>query len=241
MWYLSLNALSKTPLYIQLAEQFEKAIVQGILRGGDILPSESQLEQHFLISAIVVKKAYDMLSQKGLTQSIKGKGTIVSWGKKVNVDYYVFTKRNKEEVFKDRSVLLNTIKPAQEPYVQWFPEIQFKKLCIQKSIFFHQHHPIYYQEIYIPIPDHQSEDFFNLQALAFPQLLEWLYPSTSLSSEHHYHIKFANNAMANLFAIPLGRPIHYARTYFYDQDRLIALVFHSLPSDRVNLVRSSPK
>jgi DNA-binding GntR family transcriptional regulator len=77
MNYLRIDKLSTKPLYRQLAESIEQAILKKELRDGQRLPSERDICRVFDVSSKVVRRAYDELAQKGFIEGITGKGTFV--------------------------------------------------------------------------------------------------------------------------------------------------------------------
>ncbi|MEA5012412.1 MAG: GntR family transcriptional regulator [Angelakisella sp.] len=66
-----------TPLYLQLQEQLEKAISEGVYKPGDKLPSENEMCKQYNVSRITVRQTISMLMQKDLVYSVHGKGTFV--------------------------------------------------------------------------------------------------------------------------------------------------------------------
>ncbi|MBQ5535851.1 MAG: GntR family transcriptional regulator, partial [Oscillospiraceae bacterium] len=68
---------SMIPIYEQIVEAIRKKIIVGELRENDALPSVRVLSRELRISALTVKKAYDVLEQEGLTATVHGKGTYV--------------------------------------------------------------------------------------------------------------------------------------------------------------------
>jgi len=75
---LIINNNSMVPIYEQIVEQFKSAIVSGELATQESLPSVRTLAKDLKISALTVKKAYDLLEEEGLTVTVHGKGTFVA-------------------------------------------------------------------------------------------------------------------------------------------------------------------
>lgn len=73
-----INSSSMVPIYEQLMDQFKAMIVKGELKENDSLPSVRTLAKELKISALTVKKAYDLLEEEGFTVTIHGKGTYVA-------------------------------------------------------------------------------------------------------------------------------------------------------------------
>lgn len=77
MNYITINKFSTTPLYLQLKEGIKEAILSGLLKDNEQLPTEQALCDVFNISRPVVRQAYVELINEGLVKRIQGKGTFV--------------------------------------------------------------------------------------------------------------------------------------------------------------------
>lgn len=64
-------------LYAQVLEQIKGMIAQGVYKKGDMLPSEKELIEMMGVSRITVRKALQMLSEAGVIETRKGKGSFV--------------------------------------------------------------------------------------------------------------------------------------------------------------------
>lgn len=74
----SIDYKNPTPIYEQLAEKIEKFALQGILKPDEQLPSVRQLAMELSINPNTIQKAYSMLDMKGITYSVKGRGSFIS-------------------------------------------------------------------------------------------------------------------------------------------------------------------
>ncbi|HAM29984.1 MAG TPA: GntR family transcriptional regulator [Erysipelotrichaceae bacterium] len=73
-----INTSSMTPIYEQIADQIKKLIKSEALKAGDPLPSVRSFAKDYKISALTVKKAYDVLDEEGFIRTIHGKGSYVA-------------------------------------------------------------------------------------------------------------------------------------------------------------------
>jgi GntR family transcriptional regulator len=73
----TLSKESPTPLYFQLYQLLKNCILDGTFANGMQLPTEKQLSTEFGISRITAKRSLDELSEEGLVERHRGKGTHV--------------------------------------------------------------------------------------------------------------------------------------------------------------------
>lgn len=66
------------PLYLQLKNQIKKQIRTGLLRAGDKLPSEAQLQKEYGMSRVTVRNAMEELAGEGYIIKVQGKGSFVA-------------------------------------------------------------------------------------------------------------------------------------------------------------------
>ena len=75
---LSIQTSSMIPIYEQIYGQTAAQIREGRLKENEALPSVRALAREYRISALTVKKAYDLLEEQGLIVTIQGKGSFVA-------------------------------------------------------------------------------------------------------------------------------------------------------------------
>ncbi len=75
---ISIDCRNGKPIYEQIADEFENLISQGVLEADSQLPSVRQLAVELSINPNTIQKAYGELEGRGLTYSIRGKGSFVS-------------------------------------------------------------------------------------------------------------------------------------------------------------------
>lgn len=68
---------SMTPIYEQIADQIRLQIKEQKLAPLELLPSIRAIAREYHISALTVKKAYDLLETEGFVKTVQGKGTFV--------------------------------------------------------------------------------------------------------------------------------------------------------------------
>lgn len=67
-----------TPLYVQLMEELETSIRNGVYKPGDKIMTEAEMAKEYGVSLITVRKAVGFLMEKGLVVRKQGKGTFVT-------------------------------------------------------------------------------------------------------------------------------------------------------------------
>ena len=73
-----INNSSMVPIYEQVVSQIKNMIIQKELKEGEALPSVRSMAAELKISALTVKKAYDLLEEEGFVTTVHGKGTFVN-------------------------------------------------------------------------------------------------------------------------------------------------------------------
>ena len=67
-----------TPLYVQLMEELETSIRNGVYKPGDKIMTEAEMAKEYGVSLITVRKAVGSVMEKGLVVRKQGKGTFVT-------------------------------------------------------------------------------------------------------------------------------------------------------------------
>jgi len=73
----AIDRSSYEPAYMQVVRIVSEQIAGGTLRPGDQLPSESQFCTQFNVSPMTVRRAVNILVERGLVSATQGKGTFV--------------------------------------------------------------------------------------------------------------------------------------------------------------------
>lgn len=89
----NLSADSGIPLYYQLVGVVKRCMSAGLLKTGDMLPSEAELCKAYNISRSTVRQAFGALEDEGLVIRQRGRGTFVAEPKlhRRNENIYSFT------------------------------------------------------------------------------------------------------------------------------------------------------
>lgn len=92
-----ISQLSQTPIYEQVENQIRQEILDGALKGGEMLPSIRGMAKDLGIGVITVKRAYDDLCQEGYLVSLQGRGVFVA-EINVNQEHMLRVERLKEQM-----------------------------------------------------------------------------------------------------------------------------------------------
>ena len=76
---LIINHSSMQPIYEQIVEQIKGMVMRGELKENTPLPSVRGMAKDLKVSALTVKKAYDVLTEEGLIVTVHGKGSFVAF------------------------------------------------------------------------------------------------------------------------------------------------------------------
>ena len=74
---LELNDTNNKPKYKQIVDSISELIQSGSIKYGQKLPSINQVSFDYYISRDTVEKAYGLLKETGVIESVKGRGHFV--------------------------------------------------------------------------------------------------------------------------------------------------------------------
>ncbi len=74
---INLDYRKKESIYLQIVKEIERFVSAGALKEGEKIPSVRVLASDLGINPNTVKKAYDLLEEKGIIVTISTKGTFI--------------------------------------------------------------------------------------------------------------------------------------------------------------------
>ncbi len=107
------------PLYSQIMSMIKRGISNGVLRPGDLLPTEEQFCKRFDVSRTTIRQAFSALVKEGSIVRVQGKGTFIAeqpkLDRKMN-NVYSFTHEMESMGLKPTSKIIKfeTILPAED-------------------------------------------------------------------------------------------------------------------------------
>jgi DNA-binding GntR family transcriptional regulator len=231
LYYLIINKLIGKPLYKQLADSMEQAIVKQTVKHNELLPSEAELCNTFDISPKVVSMAYHELSLLGLIQRISGKGTfVVSRTKIVSRlrDFINITTMLRESGHK---VVIHTpymaTKQGSELKINaWSTHSEETHYLIHRI-----HHvddkPYLSRQIYMPVSLYPNLHDCYDNELSCVDLVEQLSSRFVTSVQSDFQVIKPSLQEIKYLDLFVGESVFYFYSRLYDKDDIIIATFHS--------------
>lgn len=133
---IQIDQQSSVPKYIQVVKSIKSLIHTGELRFGDKIPSINSLSEEFYLSRDTVEKAYTLLRQQGIIESVRGKGFYISHHSELR-KYRILLLFNKLSAYKKEiynALVLGLEDRAEVAFHVYHCEVSlFKKLLEQQK------------------------------------------------------------------------------------------------------------
>jgi DNA-binding transcriptional regulator YhcF (GntR family) len=97
---IRINKGTSVPKYKQIISSIENAILSGMLKKGDKLPSINSIRDEFNLSRDTVLMAFNTLKNRGIIQSVVGKGNYIK-SENINIKQKVFLLFDELNTFKE--------------------------------------------------------------------------------------------------------------------------------------------
>ena len=75
--YFSIDPNGEVPIYEQIVRQVKLAVADGVLVGGQMVPSVRQLSKDLAINPNTIARAYQELQTDLVLESLRGRGMVV--------------------------------------------------------------------------------------------------------------------------------------------------------------------
>jgi len=82
---ITIDLMSRVPIYEQIIEQLETFVLKGILNVGDQIPSVRSLSIQLSINPNTIQKAYSELDRTGIIDTVPGRGSFIAKEAKANL------------------------------------------------------------------------------------------------------------------------------------------------------------
>lgn len=199
------------PLYIQVKQKITQELMSGNWRAGDLIPSEIELAQSYLVSQGTVRKAIDELSIEKILIRRQGKGTYVTTHNEEQIQLRFLrltsSKGNKEKL---ESQLLSFEKTRVNSYVanrlNLRPGSSVYKI---KRVLTFARKPLILDEIYISTIPFKglNAEMINQKKGSLYRLYESNYGIQMLNADEKIKAVSAEAEVSKLLNIKKGHPI----------------------------------
>ena len=199
------------PLYLQVRQKITQELMSGNWRAGDLIPSEIELAQSYLVSQGTVRKAIDELSIEKILIRRQGKGTYVTTHNEEQIQLRFLrltsSKGNKEKL---ESQLLSFEKTRVNSYVanrlNLRPGSSVYKI---KRVLTFARKPLILDEIYISTIPFKglNAEMINQKKGSLYRLYESNYGIQMLNADEKIKAVSAEAEVSKLLNIKKGHPI----------------------------------
>lgn len=177
---LCLNRNSASPLYYQLKEYLTEAIVKGIYKPNDRLPTEEELCKMFSVSRPVVRQAYSLLIREGLVERQKGSGTFVKQRVKKESLFSEFVSFSFEQniIDLDKNSKIIKLEKIVDPSINKSMGISAESEIVHIIRLVHEfEYPVSMIESYLPCKYFQNFEnfFFTISSKSILEIVESTY------------------------------------------------------------------
>jgi DNA-binding GntR family transcriptional regulator len=229
---------SYEPAYVQLVHIVSQQIAAGILRPGDQLPSETQFCKQYDVSPMTVRRAINILVERGLVTTTQGKGTFV---KPLDMGEAIFRLQELKDHWAQGNqttvqLLEARIVSADERVVQKLAisagerAIYIKRLMLQEGV------PTMYHREYMVYDPRRPVVEAQLQITSLEGLLQG--QSGEGLRRGHLTIEAVNlkEEEAGVLRIPVGSAAFYLEHIFHDfTDHIVSWGWFVCRADRFKL------
>lgn len=139
-------------LYVRLAHSLRGGIMQGDWKPGEQLPTIPDLMRQFGVGTITVRQAFQVLSDEGLIESFRGKGTFVKAGPRAGLQNDNLRAIISDPLVEDAELRIKVLKRRTVEHLP--PELQGRHIehgpyiCVRK-IHFYSGVPFALMDVYV--------------------------------------------------------------------------------------------
>ena len=222
-----LNKNTPIPLYYQLKEIIREQIDIGELKPGDILPSERELSEKYIISRPTIRQALKELVNEGLLYREKGRGTFVaepkiSYGfiQKLTTFYDDMMEKGYTPITK---VLNKEIKIARKAIANKLNIREGEKIVVISRIRYVEGEPVV--SVVNHIPYKLCPELINdvLENKSLYNILSEKYRLIPYKAKMSLEPIIASEYDARILNIEKGAPVHLMQNITYTEDNNIVM------------------
>lgn len=218
---IDIERTNSTPLYLQLKNKIKREIRTGVLKRGDKLPSEAQLQKEHKMSRVTVRNAMEELAVEGYIIKVQGKGSFVAQSDMLRLPIGVtsFTEDAKMQgVNLTSKVVKLEIEDIQsELDKEFFGERAGGQVLVFKRIRIADGVPVTVEENHL-FPDMIKIKDENLEDSFYDILMNKYHMVPSNKGRRSVKIVFADEETAELLNLSVGTPVIYSEMCVFDMN-----------------------
>ncbi|MCX5812002.1 MAG: GntR family transcriptional regulator [Proteobacteria bacterium] len=216
---------SYEPAYMQLVRIVSEQIATGVVRSGDQLPAEAQFCAQYNISPMTVRRAINILVERGLVSATQGKGTFV---RSLDIGEAVFRLQELKNNWAQGSLttvrlLEASIVSADERVARKLAIAPGERTIYMRRIVLNEDAPTMYHREYVVYDPRRPLVEAQLQITLLEGLLQG--QSSGGLRRGHLTIEPVNirEEEALQLKVPVGTAAFYLEHFFYDfHDQLVS-------------------
>lgn len=208
-----------TPLYVQLKNKLKKDIRAGVLRAGDKIPSEAQLQKEYGMSRVTVRNAMEELASEGYIIKVQGKGSFVAQTERLRLPIGI-TSFSEDAAMQGMKLTSKVIKIGIEEIESEFDKTYFDdktdgKVLVLKRVRSVGGVPLAIEENHL-IPNLPGIEEENLTESLYRILIEKYHIVPANKGRRSIRIIFADREMAEQLDISQGTPVIESEMCVFD-------------------------
>lgn len=229
---------SYEPAYAQLVRILSEEIAQGSYRPGDQLPSESQLCARFDVSGMTVRRAINIMIDRGIVSASQGKGTFVRGLDMREAAFRLRERKDSAVPGRDAQVRLlqAAILPADERVARKLAIKCQTRVIYLRRLVLQTDGPVMYHREYMVYDPRRPTVEAELQITSLEGLFKGQVGQGMRRGDLNMEAVALNREEADLLGVPVGAPALCLEHIFYDfENRPVAWGWFICRADRFNL------
>jgi DNA-binding GntR family transcriptional regulator len=213
-------ASTHEPAYLRIANALSDQISAGVYRAGDQLPTEPQLRGQFGVSPVTVRRAINIMLDRGLVTTTQGKGTFV---RSMDLGEAIFRLQEITDVWADDDsvevqLLEARIVLADEQVAERLELAQDALVVMLRRLIQRKGLPLIYQIEYVTYDEHRPLVEAQLQVTSLEGLLRSPQAEGVLSGRLTIQAVSLEDEAASVLRLPAGSPAFGLEGLFLDYD-----------------------
>ncbi|MEL7654919.1 MAG: GntR family transcriptional regulator [Bacillota bacterium] len=205
-------------IYEQVFEDIKNNINKGIIKPGDMIPSESSLSKEYNASRMTIRKGLFLLTEGGYIYSVPGKGYIVC---QPNKQKHILEFDEIDVISQNavRSQLLEVnIIPATKELKKLLALDNNQKVIIIRRLFHSKKEPFAYDVKYLPFDKGKPIIEEIIEYANFPEIVASYTPIFSVRNELTISVKEAGEKEVEFLKVREGYPILVIEQRLYEDE-----------------------